>query len=54
MAFAPETAENKPRFAARRMVPRVNGEEIQALVREPLVEKWWLKPTVGKGIAFWM
>lgn len=52
VVVAVETPKNKPRFAVMHMVPRVSGQEIQALVRARL--KWWSKPTVGKGIASWM
>jgi hypothetical protein len=37
VAAAVETPENKPRFAVMHMVPRVSGQEIQALVRARLV-----------------
>ena len=36
VVVAVETPKSKPWFAAMRMVPRVSGEEIQALVRERL------------------
>jgi hypothetical protein len=38
-----ETPEKKPRFAAMRMVPKVNGAEIQALLPERLVEEVMVK-----------
>jgi hypothetical protein len=41
--MAVEIPGDKPRFVAMRMVPRVNGEEIQALVRERLVEEVVIK-----------
>ena len=36
VVVAVETPKSKPWFAAMQMVPRVRGEEIQALVRERL------------------
>lgn len=39
VVVAVETPENKPRFAAMRMVPRVSAPEIQAVVQECLAEE---------------
>jgi len=52
VVIAVETPGNKPRFAAMRMVPRVNGEEIQALVRERLVEEVVVKTDGWQGYSF--
>ena len=52
VVVAVETPGNKPRFAAMRMVPRVNGEEIQALVRERLVEEVVVKTDGWQGYSF--
>ncbi len=48
---AVETPENKPRFAAMHMVPRVSGQEIQALVRERLVEEVVVKTDGWQGYS---
>ena len=52
VVVAVETPGNKPRFAAMRMVPRVNGEEIQALVRERLVQEAVVKTDGWQGYSF--
>jgi transposase-like protein len=49
---AVETPKDKPRFAAMRMVPRVSGAEIQALVRERLVEEVVVKTDGWQGYSF--
>ncbi len=48
---AVETPGNKPRVAARRMVPRVSGQEIQALVRERLVAEVVVKTDGWQGYS---
>ena len=47
-----ETPKSKPRFAAMRMVPRVSGEEIQALVRERLAAEVVIKTDGWQGYSF--
>ncbi|MGA9754703.1 MAG: IS1595 family transposase [Desulfobaccales bacterium] len=49
---AVETPGNKPRFAAMRMVPRFNGEEIQGLVRESLEGEVVVKTAGRQGYSF--
>jgi hypothetical protein len=55
VVVAVETPENKPRFAAMRMVPRVSGEErSRPWSGSVWRQKWCSKPTDGKEIAYWM
>jgi hypothetical protein len=49
---AMETPENKPRFAAMHMVPKVSSKEIQALVRARLVEEVVVKTEGWQGYSF--
>ena len=39
LIVAVETPENKPRFAAMHMVPKISSKEIQVVVRSRLVEE---------------
>ena len=50
--MAVETPKNKPRFAVMHMVPRVSGQEIQALVRARLVEEVVVKTDGWQGYSF--
>ena len=52
VVVAVETPADKPRFAAMRMVPRVSGEEIQALVQERLVAEVVVKTDGWQGYSF--
>jgi len=51
VVVAVETPQDKPRFAAMRLVPRVSGEEIQALVRERLVKEVVVKTDGWQGYS---
>jgi hypothetical protein len=51
VVVAVETPENKPRFAAICMVPRVSGEEIQTLVRERLAAEMMVKTDDWQGYS---
>jgi len=52
VVVAVETPADKPRFAAMRMVPRVSGEEILALVRERLATEVVVKTDGWQGYSF--
>ena len=52
MVVAVETPENKPRFAVMHMVPRVSGEEIQALVQARLLKEVVVKTDGWQGYSF--
>jgi transposase-like protein len=52
VVVAVETPGHKPRFAALRLVPRVSGQEIQALVRERLVAEVAIKTDGWQGYSF--
>ena len=52
VVVAVETPKNKPRFAVMHMVPRVSGQEIQALVRARLVEEVVVKTDGWQGYSF--
>ena len=52
VVVAVETPENKPRFAVMHMVPRVSGQEIQALVQARLVQEVVVKTDGWQGYSF--
>jgi hypothetical protein len=52
VVVAVETPGNKSRFAAMHMVPRVSGQEIQALVRARLVAEVVVKTDGWQGYSF--
>jgi transposase-like protein len=52
VVMAVETPKNKPRFAVMYMVPRVSGQEIQALVRARLVQEVVVKTDGWQGYSF--
>ena len=52
VVVAVETPGKKPRFAAMHMVPRVSGQEIQALVRARLVAEVVVKTDGWQGYSF--
>jgi transposase-like protein len=52
VVVAVETPEDKPRFAAMRMVPRVSSVEIQPLVRERLAAEAVIKTDGWRGYSF--
>ncbi len=52
VVVAVETPENKPRFAVMHMVPRVSGQEIQALVQARLVKEVVVKTHGWLGYSF--
>ena len=52
VVVAVETPKNKPRLGVMHMVPRVSGQEIQALVRASLVEEVVVKTDGWQGYSF--
>jgi hypothetical protein len=54
VVVAVETPDNKPRFVAMHLVPKVSSQEIQIMVETRLVEEVVVKTDVGKATVFWI
>lgn len=52
VVVAVETPDDKPRFATMRIVPRVSGEEVQALVKERMVAQTVIRTDGWQGYSF--